>query len=106
MTLPASAHDTPLYQGVFKKWDRLLHVWSDGTTLPVIAGGSVDTAPDEPSLLVRVEEFARLASIGRTKAFAIVGSGEIESVLIGSSRRIPRAAVDAYIERLRTEAKA
>ncbi|MEV4474652.1 helix-turn-helix domain-containing protein [Nonomuraea sp. NPDC049504] len=57
-------------------------------------------------LLLTVEEAAEQLHIGRTKAFAMVKSGEIESVLIGErGRRVPREAVLEYIARLRQQGK-
>ncbi|MEU7741933.1 helix-turn-helix domain-containing protein [Nonomuraea sp. NPDC049158] len=55
-------------------------------------------------LLLTVEEVAEQLHIGRTKAFAMVKSGEIESVMIGErGRRVPREAVIEYIARLREQ---
>ncbi|MGW6495783.1 helix-turn-helix domain-containing protein [Nonomuraea angiospora] len=57
-------------------------------------------------LLLTVEEAAEQLHIGRTKAFAMVKSGEIESVLVGErGRRVPREAVLEYIARLRQQGK-
>lgn len=54
-------------------------------------------------LLLRVEEAARRLDIGRTTLYALVMSGEIESVLVGRSRRIPAECLDEYVQRLRAE---
>jgi hypothetical protein len=35
--------------------------------------------------------------------FALIASGEIESVLIGRSRRVPGDALEVYVQRLRAE---
>lgn len=51
-------------------------------------------------LLYRPEEAAGLLAIGRWKLFELLGSGELESLKIGSSRRISRAALERYVERL------
>ena len=40
-------------------------------------------------LLLRPKEVAELIGIGRTKVFELMRSGQLESVRIGSSRRIP-----------------
>jgi excisionase family DNA binding protein len=56
-------------------------------------------------LLLTVEEAARLLGIGRTTAFALVKSGELESVPLGRLRRIPTECVADYINRLRTQAR-
>lgn len=57
-------------------------------------------------LLLTVEEAARLLGIGRTTAFALVKSGELESVPLGRLRRVPAECVTEYINRLRTQARA
>jgi excisionase family DNA binding protein len=54
-------------------------------------------------LLYSVEEAANLLGIGRTFMFHLVATGEIDSFKIGKRRKIPRDALDAYIERLRSE---
>ncbi|MQA14718.1 MAG: helix-turn-helix domain-containing protein [Pseudonocardiaceae bacterium] len=50
--------------------------------------------------LYRVEEAAQLLGVGRTRVFDLIKLGELRSVKIGCSRRIPAAALDEYIERL------
>jgi excisionase family DNA binding protein len=54
-------------------------------------------------LLYSIEEAADLLGIGRTFMFHLVATGEIDSFKIGKRRKIPRDALDAYIERLRSE---
>jgi excisionase family DNA binding protein len=60
-------------------------------------------APRQPSdhALLTVEEGAERLHIGRTRMYALVKSGAIESVQIGRLRRIPATAIDAYADRLR-----
>ena len=53
--------------------------------------------------LLTTVEAQNILSIGRTRLFKLIASGEIESVRIGSSRRIPTEAIDRYIERLREQ---
>ncbi|MEV6411862.1 helix-turn-helix domain-containing protein [Kribbella sp. NPDC051718] len=65
-------------------------------SLPVTAG----------PLLLTVEEAARLLGVGRTTAFALVKSGELESIPLGRLRKIPTECVTEYIDRLRTRARA
>jgi excisionase family DNA binding protein len=55
-------------------------------------------------LLLRPKEAAELIGIGRTKVFELMRTGQLESVRIGSSRRIPAFALLKYVERLRTTA--
>jgi excisionase family DNA binding protein len=61
------------------------------------------TTTDE-RLLHPPEEAARLLAIGRSQLFELIARGEIESVKIGWSRRIPHDALTAYVERLRRTA--
>lgn len=51
-------------------------------------------------VLFTVEEAAEQLGIGRTTAYALVRSGELESVRIGRLRRIPKEAINAYAVRL------
>jgi excisionase family DNA binding protein len=53
-------------------------------------------------LLLRPEEVAELIGIGRTKVFALMRTGQLESVRIGTCRRIPTSAVFEYVQRLRS----
>ena len=52
-------------------------------------------------LLLTVRETAEMLSISRAKLYELLGGGVIESVKLEGSRRIPREALDEYIERLR-----
>jgi excisionase family DNA binding protein len=54
----------------------------------------------EAKILLTVEEAAARLAVGRTSMFALIKAGEIASVLIGRSRRVPAAAVEAYAARL------
>ncbi|MDR7301622.1 helix-turn-helix domain-containing protein [Haloactinomyces albus] len=57
----------------------------------------------ETKLLYRVEEVAKLLDVVRTAVFDLIRSGELASVKIGGARRIPRQAVDNYINHLLEE---
>jgi excisionase family DNA binding protein len=48
-------------------------------------------------LLLRPEEVARTLGVGRTMVFELIRSGELRSVKIGKSRRIPIDAVREYV---------
>ena len=52
-------------------------------------------------LLLSVEQAAARLGLGRTVMFGLVKSGEIESVKIGRSRRIPADALVTYVKKLR-----
>lgn len=53
-----------------------------------------------------VEEVARRLRIGRGSAFNAVKSGEIPSIRIGRRILIPKAAIDAMLEKPSTQAEA
>lgn len=55
-------------------------------------------------LLNSPEETAALLGIGRTRVFALLAAGEIESVRVGRRRLIPTAAVEDFVARLREHA--
>ena len=59
---------------------------------------------DEKRLLT-VAEAARRLGIGRSHAYIYVLRGDLESVKLGRSRRVPVEAIDAFVERLRSEAE-
>lgn len=50
--------------------------------------------------LLTVEEAAQQLGVGRTKTFALVRSGDLESVRIGRLRRVPKSAIDHYATQL------
>lgn len=51
-------------------------------------------------LLLTVKEAAALIGIGRTTLYRLMDAGEIDSVHIGSSRRIALRSVYDYVDRL------
>lgn len=57
-----------------------------------------------PALMLTVEEAGTALRIGRTRMFALIGSGEIRSVKVGRSRRIPVEALTEYKRRLEAQA--
>ena len=59
---------------------------------------------DEKRLLT-VAEAARRLGIGRSHAYIYVLRGELESVKLGRSRRVPVEAIEEFVERLRSEAE-
>lgn len=48
-------------------------------------------------LLVRVEEAARLLSLSRSMIYEMMNSGELPSVRCRTARRIPLAALHAWV---------
>ncbi|MGW0839415.1 helix-turn-helix domain-containing protein [Streptomyces sp. NPDC002787] len=70
------------------------------TTLPT-------RTTDDPTLvLLTVEEAARRLRIGRTTCYALIRTGELESVPVGRLRRIPVDAPARYVARLRSACRA
>ena len=55
--------------------------------------------PREMKVLVTVDETAALLSLGRTMVYRLVLTGTIPSLKLGRTRRIPVAALYAYVER-------
>lgn len=53
-------------------------------------------------LLLSPNEAADVLSIGRSKLYELLANGQLDSVRIGSCRRIPLATVTDYVERLET----
>ncbi|MCX4859027.1 excisionase family DNA-binding protein [Streptomyces canus] len=72
---------------------------------------SVDTVrfveADAPApVLLTVEEAAYCLRIGRTTCFALIRTGELESLIVGGLRRVPADAPAAYLARRRAEKRA
>jgi excisionase family DNA binding protein len=57
-------------------------------------------APEGPPMLLRVEEAARELRIARRRIYELIASGELLSVKIGQSRRIPREELVRYVNSL------
>lgn len=66
----------------------------------IIAATRPDIAPHETKLLLTVEEAAQQLSVGRPKMYQLVMRGDVVSVKIGASRRIPVTALVEFVERL------
>jgi excisionase family DNA binding protein len=54
-------------------------------------------------LLYRPTEAAQSLGMSRTKVYGLMQTGELGSVKVGSSRRIPAADLEAFVQRLRVE---
>ena len=52
----------------------------------------------EPALL-RVDEVAKYLSLGRSKTYELLATGELPAVRIGRSVRVPAAALQRWVER-------
>ena len=67
---------------------------------PSSAGASRDEATGTPpALLLTIEEAAERLQVGRCTMQALLLSGEVQSFKIGRLRRVPPAALEAYIRR-------
>lgn len=53
----------------------------------------------ESKVLVSVDEAAALLSLGRTMVYTLMMCGDLPSIKIGRMRRIPVAALHAYVSR-------
>ncbi len=49
--------------------------------------------------LLDVPEVARLLSVGRTTAYSLIAARELQTVKIGSSRRVLAISLQAYIQK-------
>ncbi|PZH20156.1 excisionase [Streptomyces sp. NTH33] len=56
-----------------------------------------------PKINLSIPETVSASGIGRTTLFALIKTGELQSIKIGSRRYIPVAALNEYLERLREE---
>jgi excisionase family DNA binding protein len=52
-------------------------------------------------LLLSPERVSERLDMGRTKVYELIATGELESVRIGRSRRVPAEAVESFVARLR-----
>ena len=50
------------------------------------------------TLLYRVEEATKVLNIGRSAVYDLIRSGALKSVKIGGSRRIPKFALEEYVQ--------
>ena len=56
---------------------------------------------DSLRILLTPEEAAKRLSVGRTTVYELMGSGQLDSVTIGRSRRIPTDALNEFVNRMR-----
>ncbi|MGW2708277.1 helix-turn-helix domain-containing protein [Streptomyces sp. NPDC001356] len=54
-------------------------------------------------VLLTVEEAAQCLRVGRTTCYALIRTGELESLMVGGLRRVPADAPAAYLARRRAE---
>lgn len=53
--------------------------------------------PILPPLLVSVDEAARLCSLSRSRMYELIAAGDVPSVTIGRSRRIPLDGLRSWV---------
>ena len=56
---------------------------------------------NDQTLLLTIPEAAKRLGIGRSKIYDLLATGNLEQVKIGRCARIPVAAVEEYVNRLR-----
>ena len=56
---------------------------------------------DMEKLLLTPEEAAEVIGVSRSKVYDLMRTQELESVRIGGSRRVPTAAIEEFVSRLR-----
>jgi excisionase family DNA binding protein len=61
-----------------------------------------DPVESDAQLLLTPEQAAARLAICRSKVYELLRRGELESVRIGTSRRVPTGALSEYVDRLRT----
>lgn len=79
--------------------------WYNGTPgrerlLNEIAPVRGSTVVENQTLLVTVEEAARLLGVGRTTMFELIGHGDVKSVRLGRRRLIARKSLESFVEKL------
>lgn len=52
---------------------------------------------EDKTLVYRVEDLMPLLNVGRNTAYELVRSGKIRSVKVGRGYRIPKSAVEKYL---------
>ena len=67
-------------------------------------GASGDDLRPIAPLLLTPEQAAATLGICRTKVYQLITTGRLESVRIGTSRRIAVAVLEEFVERLRASA--
>jgi excisionase family DNA binding protein len=81
--------------------DSYLTKPSDFTHIPLINPQPAHRAisPQDLPLVLSVEELTEVLNIGRNTAYALVRSGQIRSVRVGKTYRIPRDAVEEFLKK-------
>lgn len=59
----------------------------------------------QPALAVTVSEAAQLLRISRSKTYQLIAAGELKTIKIGGSRRVPVAVLEDFIKKLMSDEK-
>ena len=62
---------------------------------------NIAMSAEVPPLLVSVRSAARILAVGRTTVYELIAAGELETIHIGRSRRVPMAELEAFVQRQR-----
>jgi excisionase family DNA binding protein len=73
---------------------------TDETPDELVRINGVSPSAQPARLLLTPEEAAAVLSVGRTKVYELIARGQLFSVRIGASRRIPRVALETFVSRL------
>jgi excisionase family DNA binding protein len=58
------------------------------------------TGLDRPRVLYRIDEAAELLSVSKSRVYELVRSGQLRTVKVGKSHRVPARSLDEYVSRL------
>lgn len=64
----------------------------------------METSDDDTRLLLTIPQAAERLGVGRSTVYELTAAGELEVVHIGRCARIPVAALDDFVRRLRCRA--
>lgn len=76
-----------------------LHAAAREVERTALTNAATGEVPPIAARLYTVAEVAKALNLSRTKVYEFVLGGDLPSLTLGRSRRIPAAALDAWIER-------
>jgi excisionase family DNA binding protein len=65
--------------------------------LPETAKDTIEPAPEQAALLLRVEDVARRLSLAKGTVYALLASGQLPCVRIGRSVRVPAEQLREWV---------
>jgi excisionase family DNA binding protein len=78
-----------------EEWGNVVPLHGRAVPAAVDAG----PGPEVPTLLLTVEEAAKMLRCGRTMVYRLIRSNELRTVKIGALRRVALADVEEYVDR-------